>query len=46
MPASAPGRGALELRGVTKRYGTGQGGQVTAAEACHRSRSRRARSPR
>ncbi len=33
MPASAPGRGALELRGVTKRYGTGQGGQVTAAEA-------------
>jgi putative ABC transport system ATP-binding protein len=33
MPASAPGRGALELRGVTKRYGTGQGGQVTAADA-------------
>jgi putative ABC transport system ATP-binding protein len=23
---------ALELRGVTKRYGTGQGGQVTAAD--------------
>ena len=33
MPASAPGRGALELRGVTKRYGTGQGGQITAADA-------------
>jgi putative ABC transport system ATP-binding protein len=32
MPASAPGSGALELRGVTKRYGTGQGGQVTAAD--------------
>ena len=32
MPASAPGAGALELRGVTKRYGTGQGGQVTAAD--------------
>jgi putative ABC transport system ATP-binding protein len=31
MPASALG-GALELRGVTKRYGTGQGGQVTAAD--------------
>jgi putative ABC transport system ATP-binding protein len=27
-----PGTGALELRGVTKRYGTGQGGQVTAAD--------------
>jgi putative ABC transport system ATP-binding protein len=33
MPASPPGRGALELRGVTKRYGTGQGGQITAADA-------------
>jgi putative ABC transport system ATP-binding protein len=33
MPASPPGGGALELRGVTKRYGTGQGGQVTAADA-------------
>ena len=32
MPASAPGGGVLELRGVTKRYGTGQGGQVTAAD--------------
>ena len=32
MPASTPGGGALELRGVTKRYGTGQGGQVTAAD--------------
>ena len=31
MPASALG-GALELRGVTKRYGTGQGGVVTAAD--------------
>ena len=31
MPASSPGRGALELRGVTKRFGTGQGGEVTAA---------------
>ena len=28
---TAPGRGALELRGVCKRYGTGQDGQVTAA---------------
>jgi putative ABC transport system ATP-binding protein len=27
-----PGSGALELRGVTKRYGTGEGGQVTAAD--------------
>jgi putative ABC transport system ATP-binding protein len=33
MPANPPGRGALELRGVTKRYGTGQGGQITAADA-------------
>ena len=32
MSASAPGDGALELRGVCKRYGTGQGGQVTAAD--------------
>ena len=32
MAASAPGSGALELRGVCKRYGTGQGGQVTAAD--------------
>ena len=32
MSASAPGSGALELRGVCKRYGTGQGGQVTAAD--------------
>jgi putative ABC transport system ATP-binding protein len=32
MPASVLGGGALELRGVTKRYGTGQGGQVTAAD--------------
>jgi putative ABC transport system ATP-binding protein len=36
VPASAPdprnGNGALELRGVCKRYGTGQGGQVTAAD--------------
>ena len=31
MAASAPGSGVLELRGVGKRYGTGQGGQVTAA---------------
>ena len=31
MAASAPGSGVLELRGVCKRYGTGQGGQVTAA---------------
>jgi putative ABC transport system ATP-binding protein len=29
--ATTPG-GALELRGVCKRYGTGQGGQVTAAD--------------
>jgi putative ABC transport system ATP-binding protein len=32
MPASPPDGGALELRGVTKRYGTGQGGQVAAAD--------------
>jgi putative ABC transport system ATP-binding protein len=32
MAASAPGAGVLELRGVCKRYGTGQGGQVTAAD--------------
>jgi putative ABC transport system ATP-binding protein len=29
---TAPATSALELRGVTKRYGTGQGGQVTAAD--------------
>jgi putative ABC transport system ATP-binding protein len=32
MAAIIPGNGALELRGVSKRYGTGQGGQVTAAD--------------
>jgi putative ABC transport system ATP-binding protein len=32
MTVSTPGSGALELRGVSKRYGTGQGGQVTAAD--------------
>ena len=32
MAASAPGSSTLELRGVCKRYGTGQGGQVTAAD--------------
>ena len=32
MTATSPGSGALELRGVSKRYGTGQGGQVTAAD--------------
>jgi putative ABC transport system ATP-binding protein len=32
MASSAPGDGALELRNVCKRYGTGQGGQVTAAD--------------
>jgi putative ABC transport system ATP-binding protein len=32
MTAAIPGSGALELRGVGKRYGTGQGGQVTAAD--------------
>ncbi|HTT52459.1 MAG TPA: ABC transporter ATP-binding protein [Streptosporangiaceae bacterium] len=31
MTATTPGSGALELRGVCKRYGTGTGGQVTAA---------------
>jgi putative ABC transport system ATP-binding protein len=31
-PSPAPGTGALELRGVSKRYGTGQGGEVTAAD--------------
>jgi putative ABC transport system ATP-binding protein len=32
MTASAPGTSALELRGVCKRYGTGQGAAVTAAD--------------
>jgi putative ABC transport system ATP-binding protein len=33
MTATTPGSsGALELRGVCKRYGTGTGGQVTAAD--------------
>ena len=32
MAASSPGSGVLELRGVGKRYGTGAGGQVTAAD--------------
>jgi putative ABC transport system ATP-binding protein len=32
MTATSPGSGALELRGVSKRYGTGTGGQVTAAD--------------
>ena len=31
MTAIVPGSGALQLRGVSKRYGTGTGGQVTAA---------------
>jgi putative ABC transport system ATP-binding protein len=31
MAAPTPGNSALELRGVCKRYGTGTGGQVTAA---------------
>ena len=32
MTVTTPGPGALELRGVSKRYGTGTGGQVTAAD--------------
>ena len=32
MAAIVPGDGALELRGVSKRYGTGKGGQVIAAD--------------
>jgi putative ABC transport system ATP-binding protein len=32
MTATTPPSTALELRGVCKRYGTGQGGQVTAAD--------------
>ena len=32
MTATSPASGALELRGVCKRYGTGTGGQVTAAD--------------
>ncbi len=32
MAATTPGSSALELRGVCKRYGTGTGGQVTAAD--------------
>jgi len=31
MTGTTPGGAALELHGVGKRYGTGQGGQVTAA---------------
>jgi hypothetical protein len=36
MAATSPGSGTLELRGVCKRYGTGQGGQVTAAHMYER----------
>jgi putative ABC transport system ATP-binding protein len=32
MTATSPGSSPLELRGVCKRYGTGQGRQVTAAD--------------
>jgi len=32
MTATSPGSGTLELRGVCKRYGTDQSGQVTAAD--------------
>jgi putative ABC transport system ATP-binding protein len=32
MTATSPAAAAVELRGVCKRYGTGQGGQVTAAD--------------
>ncbi len=32
MAANAPGDGAVELRDVCKQYGTGQGGQVIAAD--------------
>jgi putative ABC transport system ATP-binding protein len=32
MTDTTPGTSALELRGVCKRYGTGTGGQVTAAD--------------
>jgi putative ABC transport system ATP-binding protein len=32
MTESTPGSGAVELRAVCKRYGTGQGEQVTAAD--------------
>jgi putative ABC transport system ATP-binding protein len=32
MTAPVPGSGALELRGVCKHYGNGQGGRVTAAD--------------
>jgi putative ABC transport system ATP-binding protein len=32
MTATSPGSGTLELRGVCKRYGTGQSGQVIAAD--------------
>ena len=32
MTAPAPGTSALELHAVSKRYGTGQGGQVIAAD--------------
>jgi hypothetical protein len=32
MTTPVPGSSALEPRGVCKRHGTGQGGQVTAAD--------------
>jgi putative ABC transport system ATP-binding protein len=32
MTATSPGHGPFELHSVGKRYGTGQGGQVTAAD--------------
>lgn len=32
MTTTSPGDGTLELRSVCKRCGTGQGGQVTAAD--------------
>ena len=32
MTTTSPGSGAFELRGVCKRYGNGQGGQLTAAD--------------
>jgi hypothetical protein len=38
MAVSAPGSAALSLRGVCKRYGTGQDTQVTAASNVTRAR--------
>ena len=39
MAANNSGTAALELRGICKRYGTGQGGQVIAADVASSNES-------